>query len=263
MSSTWFTSLDRRSASATIKPMNCWRCAPSMAGSSRISSAKARMDVSGVRSSCVTDDMKSSFNLSRLSSWRFAARTCEASSSMRRMSAGARVSSSTTEATTARAEALPMAPASWVSTWCTSWASAAMRSMRSRPRWRATSVNRRWAASAPRKRAASCCRPASVAWPRQNTGAAAAPPTPPARSNTSTNSSAWPASRAVGARASDTATYRPALTSRLHSSACVRLSRPVRPNNCSGRSSARPNRPSCMKAVGNQPDLAIDGSISV
>ena len=46
-------------------------------------------------------------------------------------------------------------------------------------------------------------------------------------------------------------------------SECVRLSRPESPKNASGLSHARPKGPSCKNPIGNQPDLAKDGSISV
>ena len=68
MSSTWLTSRDSRSVSTTTLARNCWRCAAGMAASSSINSASARIEVSGVRSSWVTEDMKSSLSLSSPSS---------------------------------------------------------------------------------------------------------------------------------------------------------------------------------------------------
>ncbi|UUZ69529.1 hypothetical protein LP416_08780 [Polaromonas sp. P2-4] len=57
------------------------------------------------------------------------ARSCEASSRICITSSSAKASSSTTEATITRAEALPIAPASWVSTNCTSLASGGIGSI--------------------------------------------------------------------------------------------------------------------------------------
>jgi len=238
MSSTWLTKRLRRSVSATMMPMNCWRCSGASSGSSRISSDRVRIAVRGVRSSCVTADMNSSFIRSSPCSCSLAARSsavarsserdfcsssCECrrsrldSSKMSSTSATSSASACTTEATMACAEALPMAPASRVSTCCTSSASAGNCSMRATPRCCAYSAKPLPARSGPKMRSSSASKSASRACPRQNTGWVLA-----VRSNTSTNNSAWLVSCADGLRQSETSTYAPTLASRLQNTACVR-----------------------------------------
>ena len=75
MSSTWLTSLPSRSLSETTICRNFARWAASISGASSISSERARMEVSGVRSSWVTEETKSSLSWSRLFSCSFAARS--------------------------------------------------------------------------------------------------------------------------------------------------------------------------------------------
>ena len=122
----------------------------------------ARIDVSGVRSSCVTVEMKSSFIRSSscrrslaarssavavisscdfcFSSWLYAI-TCDASSSIDRTSSIDSASSCTVDATMIRAEAPPIAPASAVSANCTRPASAGTAAGDAKPRRRAYSAN--------------------------------------------------------------------------------------------------------------------------
>ena len=236
MSSTWLTRRLSRSVSATTMPRNCWRCAASISASSTISSASARMLVSGVRSSCVTlrhevvlqpvQALELLVGGAQLVGWpspapanrRAAARPRPGCASRRPCPA---LLPRTTEATITRADALPMAPGELRSR--RTAPGARRRSMPRRHRRRASRIvgEQRRARSAPRKRPASASRSATWARPRQNTGRSSR-----VRSKTSTKSSAWLASRADGVRSSDTPTYSPALASRLQNSECVRLSSP-------------------------------------
>ena len=141
----WLISRVSRSVSRRMMPTNSCRFAAASSGLSWRISANARIDVSGVRSSWLTVDTKSSFMRSSSrrrsfaarssavaasSSWRLRsssreyASTWEVSSRMLMTSSIPSPSSFASDATAARAEADPMAPASWVSANCTSSASA-------------------------------------------------------------------------------------------------------------------------------------------
>ncbi len=158
MSRIWLMSRVRRSASVTIMPRKRLRSASSRRGSSCSISDRARIEVSGVRNSWVTVEMKSSFMRSSsrrrslasrssavaassscclASSSRLWARTCVASSRISSTSSSPRSSSWATEATMTRALAEPMAPASSDSANCTKSASAG--------RWRQSVACREWA----------------------------------------------------------------------------------------------------------------------
>ena len=114
------------------------------------------------------------------------------------------------------------------------------------PRRRASSANRRSAGSAPRKRAASAFNSASWARPRQNTGA---PALRSARRRTAPPG--WPLAP-FGRLGQRHRHVGPRLASRLHSSACVRLSSPVRPRSCSGLK-ARGRRAVVEEAAASSP----------
>ncbi len=134
-----------RSLSWMMMLRNFCRSSTASPGLSCRISENARIDVSGVRSSCVTVETKSSFSRSSSfrrslaarssavaamtsrdffsSSWLYAM-TCDASSSIVRTSSIDSASSLTVDATMIRADAPPMAPASSVSANWTSPASA-------------------------------------------------------------------------------------------------------------------------------------------
>ena len=144
-----------RSLSLMMMLWNSLRCPTAMSGVSCRISANERIEVSGVRSSWLTVEMKSS--LSRSSSCRrsLAARssavaasslaefsssrrvysmTCEVSSRISMTCSMPGASSVTTEPTMTRADAAPTAPASSRSANCTSSASAALAAVKSSPR---------------------------------------------------------------------------------------------------------------------------------
>ena len=147
---------------------------------------KARIEVSGVRSSCVTEDMKSSFSRSRLLLLvGGATRVQLAGGLLQRASASTEASSSRMSSSRpsglllhhrghhdARAEALPIAPASW------SRRNAPARRRPQRvdtPRARARTRRTGAARAAPRKRARRARQQIGDAGrPRQNTGSAPA-----------------------------------------------------------------------------------------
>ena len=259
----------------------CWRSARSRSGLSCRISENDRIEVSGVRSSWVTVDRKSSFSRSSSVSRAFAAlssveafssavdfcsscrlysRTCEVSSRICMISSTPTPSPLMVEATMTRADAAPMAPASLRSTNWTSSPSASGTERSWIPRRRAYSENSSSVRSRPRNcsaRARSsrtdtvpCSRPAATARDA-------------ACSNTWTKSVAWIRSMVLCRSNSETATKAPTLTSRLQNRACAMGSNRAKPNRLWGWSSAMPSGPSSTKLVGSHPERANDGSSRV
>ena len=186
---------------------------------------------------------------------RAAAKPRRGCASRRRAPSG---SSSTTAATITRAEALPIAPASCVSTNCTSWASAGICSTCATPRCaRVVGEQPLAPRSAPRKRARQLQQLAHAGRGRART---------PARRRcrprwkTSTNSSAWLGlARRRRARQRHRHIGRRRWPAGSRTAQCVRLSRPARPNSCSGLSSAMPHGPVVTKPIGQPARLRERG----
>ena len=285
MSSTWLTRRVRRSVSATTMARNCWRCAAVHVGvvahqlGERADRGQRRAQlVRHRRHEVVLQPVEAlQCSLAARSSARRAFERLRLL--LQRVRVGAHLRGLVEDAhhvvererapprpprpPSARAEALPIAPASCVSTNCTSCASGAICSMpRARRRAARSRRTARCAASRAEEAAGERQQVGHLRARRARTPARAAGRGRCARTHRRTAAPGSP--RAPTARATATPpTYSPTLASRLQNSEWVRPSSPVRPNNCSGLSKAMPNGPWRRKPSDSQPDLAIDGSISV